>query len=81
MGESCWTSRDLYLDIVVLEGRGAHIADTDEFLAAQAEGLLTQTEVAYALNAAHALLNGLAKHAYSLRGYLKTQGLALTWHR
>lgn len=79
--DTCWTSCDFYLDIVVLEGRGAHIADTDEFLAAQAEGLLTQAEASYTLTAAHALLNGLAKHGYSLHDYLETQGLALTWHR
>ena len=36
--ETYWTSRDLYLDVVVVEGKAAYIADTDEFLAAQAEG-------------------------------------------
>lgn len=79
--DTLWTSRDFYLDIVVVEGRGAHIADTDEFLAAQAGGLLTQAEASYALTAAHTLLNGLAKHGYSLHDYLETQGLVLTWHR
>ena len=81
VGERCWTSRDFYLDVVVVEGRAAYIIDTDEFLQAQAEGLLTPDEAAYALTAAHALLNGLAKHAYSLRGYLETQGMSLIWHR
>ena len=70
-GETCWTSRDLYLDVVVVEGKAAYIADTDEFLAAQAEGLLTLEEMAYALTAAHDLLNGLAKCSYSLRAWLK----------
>lgn len=79
--ETLWTSRDLYLDLVVVEGRGAHIADTDEFLAAQAEDLLTPKEAAFALTAAHDLLNGLTKHGYSLQAYLEAQGLVLTWHR
>lgn len=79
--ETLWTSRDFYLDIVVVEGRGTTVADTDEFLAAQAEGLLTQAEADSTLTAAHALLNGLAKHGYSLQAYLETQGLVLTWHR
>ena len=79
--EACWTSRDFYLDIVVVEGRAAYIIDTDEFLAAQTEGLLTPDESAYALSAAHNLLNGLAKCGYSLHSYLETQGLTLTWHR
>lgn len=70
-GKTCWTSRDLYLDIVVVEGKAAHIIDTDELLAAQTEGLLTSEEAAYALNTAHDFLNGLAKCAYSLRVWLK----------
>ena len=79
-GERCWTSRDLYLDVVVVEGKAAYIADTDEFLEAQTEGLLTQAEAAYALNAAHNLLNGLAKCGYSLRAWLKnTVGLEVTF--
>ncbi len=81
MNETCWTSRDLYLDIVVVEGQAAYIADTDEFLEAQTEGLLTPEEVAYALSAAHNLLNGLAKCGYSLHAYLEAQGFTLTWHR
>ena len=76
----CWTSRDFYLDIVVVEERAAYIVDTDEFLAAQIEGLLTPDESAYALNTAHALLNGLAKCGYSLRTWLKsTVGLEVTF--
>ena len=70
-GETLWTSRDFYLDVIVVEGRAAYITDTDEFLAAQAEGLLTQKEAAYALETTHTLLNGLAECGYSLRAYLK----------
>ncbi len=68
--ETCRTSRDFYLDVVVVEGRGAYIADTDEFVQAQAEGLLAQAEAAHTLNTAHTLLNGLAEHGYSLEAYL-----------
>ena len=70
-GETLWTSRDFYLDVIVVEGQSAYITDTDEFLAAQTEGLLTQKEAAYALEATHALLNGLGECGYSLRAYLK----------
>lgn len=70
-GETLWTSRDFYLDVIVVEGRAAHITDTDEFLAAQAEGLITPEEAAYALETAHTLLNGLAECGYSLRAWLK----------
>ncbi len=70
-GRTCWTSRDLYLDVIVVEGKAAYIIDTDEFLEAQTEGLLTLQESVYALNTAHNLLNGLAKCGYSLRAWLK----------
>ena len=76
VGETCWTSRDLYLDVVVVEGRAAYVADTDEFLQAQAEGLLTAEEADAGLTAAHNLLNGLGECGYSLRAWLKgTVGL------
>ena len=79
--DTYWTSRDLYLDVVLSDGKAARILDTDEFLAAQTEGLLTSAEVTEALSAAHALLNGLAEHAYRLHDHLETRGLTLTWHR
>lgn len=69
VGETCWTSRDLYLDVVVVEGRAAYVADTDEFLQAQAEGLLTAEEAEVALTTAHKLLNGLGECGYSLRAW------------
>lgn len=79
-GETLWTSRDFYLDVIVVEGSAAYITDTDEFLAAQAEGLITQAEAAYALEATHTLLNGLGECGYSLRAYLKkTVGLEVTF--
>lgn len=70
-GETRWTSRDFYLDVIVLENRAAYVTDTDEFLAAQAEGLITREEAAYVLEATHVLLNGLGECGYSLRAWLK----------
>ncbi len=76
VGQPLWTSRDLYLDVVVTEGKGAQILDTDEFLQARAEGLLTAEEADAGLTAAHNLLNGLGKYRYSLRAWLEgTVGL------
>ena len=67
-----WVVRDLYLDILVFEGKRAEIIDTDEYLAAVQENHLGAEEAAYALNTAHTLLNGLAKCGYSLRRWLKS---------
>lgn len=74
-----WVVRDLYLDVLVVEGVRATILDTDEYLAAVREGHLGADEAAYALGAAHALLNNLAKFGYSLAAYLHSEGVTLTW--
>lgn len=79
IGEALWTSRDLYLDIVVVEGERAEVLDTDEYLAAVKEGFLTRREAALALTRAHELLNGLAKYGYSLEDYLNAQAIQLKW--
>lgn len=74
-----WVVRDLYLDVLVYEGKRAEIVDTDEYVAAMQEGHLGDEEAAYALFTAHRLLNGLAEHGYSLEGWLRAQGVTLTW--
>ncbi len=74
-----WVVRDLYLDVLVYEGKRAEIIDTDEYLAAIEEGHLNAKEAAYALETAHQLLNGLAKHEYSLEAYLQAEGVTLAW--
>jgi len=74
-----WVVRDLYLDVIVCEGVCAEILDTTEYLAALHKGYLNADEAAYALNTAHALLNSLAKHSYSLGAWLAAQGVTLTW--
>ncbi len=76
-----WTVRDLYLDVLVFDGERAEILDTDEYLAALQEGHLGADEAAYALGAAHALLNNLATFGYRLEAYLYSEGVTLTWHR
>lgn len=79
VGEDCWTTRDFYLDVAVIEGKAAQIADTDEYLEALGVGLLTTDEASYALTHTHALLNGLAEHGYRLSDWLRAQGVTLTW--
>ena len=76
-----WVVRDLYLDVLVYEGKRAEIIDTDEYLAAIEEGHLEAEEAAYALETAHKLLNGLGQHGYSLASYLQAEGVTLAWPR
>lgn len=68
-----WTTRDFYLDVVVLENRAAFTNDTDEFLEAVHEGLLSQAEAALALTKMHTLLNGLGECGYSMKAWLKRE--------
>lgn len=76
-----WTVRDLYLDVLVFDGERAKILDTDEYLAAIQEGHLSAEEAAYALEAAHMLVNSLAQHGYNLEAYLQAEGVTLTWRK
>jgi uncharacterized protein len=72
-----WVLRDLYLDVVLAEGKAAHILDTDEYLQAVSERLIDNKEAAFALETAHHLLNGLAKNHYHLEPWLNQKGINL----
>lgn len=74
-----WTVRDLYLDIVLHDGLGAELADTDELLAAWEAGFLTSGELHQAIEVAHRTVSGLARARYGLKRWLTDQALHLTW--
>jgi predicted RNA-binding protein associated with RNAse of E/G family len=76
-----WVVRDLYLDVLVFNGVRAKILDTDEYLAARAEGHMDAPEADDALLKLHEFLDGLARNGHSLERYLETQGVSLTWRR
>jgi uncharacterized protein len=78
--KSLWLLKDLYLDILVVQTKAAHILDTDEFLQALQENLITPDEAAFALTTTHDLINGLANCHYNLESYLDTKGIKLPWH-
>lgn len=70
-----WVLRDLYLDVVVVEGKAAHILDTDEYLQAVSEKLITPEEAHFALETTHNLINGLAENGYDLGLWLKQKNI------
>jgi len=74
-----WHVRDLYLDVIIIEGERAEVLDTDEYLAAIEAGFLGQEEAAFALTSLHELMNALAKHGYSLEAYLASHNIHLDW--
>lgn len=74
-----WSVRDLYLDIVLHDGLGAEIVDTDELLAAWEAGFLTGVELRQAIEVAHRTVSELAHTEYTLNHWLTAQGLRLEW--
>lgn len=76
-----WRSTDWYLDIVLREGRGLDVIDSDELLAASAAGLLSPTDAREALEITYRAVDGLAAHGYKLGAWLSTLDIELTWRR
>lgn len=70
-----WILRDFYLDVLVVEGKAAHILDTDEYLQGVQGGFLPSDEAQFALTRTHELINALAENGYSLESYLQVQGI------
>jgi predicted RNA-binding protein associated with RNAse of E/G family len=76
-GEEEWIVRDYYLDIEVTNEGVVRIVDTDEYLAALAEGHLSSREAEYALTTAHQTLNGILAQG-TLEAYLASRGVDLS---
>jgi predicted RNA-binding protein associated with RNAse of E/G family len=78
---SRWRSIDWYLDLVVREGRGLEVLDTDELLAASAAGLLSPADARRALEITYRTVDGLASHGYKVHDWLSTMDIELAWRR
>jgi predicted RNA-binding protein associated with RNAse of E/G family len=78
-GLSTWHSEDHYVDLLVREGDGVELTDVDELLDAVRHGLLTPEIAEHAIRSAVAAVDGLARHRYSLDGWLGAGGMSLTW--
>lgn len=77
-GEHLWESRDWYLDLVMTAEDRMLVDDTEEYLAAVQEGLLTPDEAAAALVACHRAVNGVLTCG-SLDHWLAREGIELKW--
>ncbi|AXB43634.1 DUF402 domain-containing protein [Amycolatopsis albispora] len=76
-----WRATDLYVDIVLRDGDGLEVIDTDELLEATVAGLVTEKAAQRALETTYATVEGLAAHGYRLRDWLGSGGEHLTWLR
>ena len=74
-----WTLRDLYLDVLVLEGKWARVIDTEEYLQAVDAGHFLSGERDLALERTHWLVNGLGEHGYRLDPFLAQHDIRLDW--
>lgn len=78
-GNRAWRLTDLYLDIVVRNGRDAQVIDVDEFVMAVATGVLDARRAEYAMHRTHTVIDGLAAHGHDLDAWLAQFGITLTW--
>ncbi|HKN56911.1 MAG TPA: DUF402 domain-containing protein [Amycolatopsis sp.] len=76
-----WVVTDLYLDLVLRDKVSVRVIDTDELVAALAQGLLAPDDAEYALETAYATVEGLASHGYDLTAWLSTKDVTLAWRR
>ncbi|HEX4701115.1 MAG TPA: DUF402 domain-containing protein [Pseudonocardiaceae bacterium] len=79
--ERSWQLVDLYLDIVLRNGRELEVLDTDELLAAMGEGLIDRRTARQALDTTHRTVDQLAAHGYDLAAWLADLGIRLSWRR
>jgi uncharacterized protein len=80
-GERRWQLVDLYLDVVLRTGRGLDVLDTDELLAATAEGYIDARTARQAIETTHRTVDQLAAHGYDVAAWLAELGIELTWRR
>lgn len=78
-GPLVWRTTDLYLDLLVRRGRGLEVLDADEFAAALGARLLDAATGERALTWLCAAVEGITGHGYSVRDWLATLDIVLTW--
>lgn len=76
-----WRTRDLYLDVCVVPGRGLRVEDSDELLAAVAAGLLPAADAQRAMETTFDAVGGIAAHGYDVDAWLAAHGVPVTWSR
>ena len=79
-GQGEWTLRDLYLDVLVYEGKKVKIIDTDDYLQAVEAGHFRPGERELTLERTHWLVNQLGEHGYSLERFLAQHDIHLEWN-
>lgn len=71
-----WRTVDLYLDVLVHDGKALRVLDTDELLEALAAGLVDDAAAQRAFERTFAAVDGIAASGYDVEAWL---GLPLSW--
>ncbi|WP_405180562.1 DUF402 domain-containing protein [Nocardia sp. NBC_01377] len=74
-----WRATDLYLDVVVRQGRPAELHGAEQLLAAHAAGFLDAAGARRAFDRATKVVDGCASHEHDLEQWLASEGIVLTW--
>lgn len=71
-----WRTTDLYLDILVDDGTGLRVLDTDEIIEAHTAGFLDSVTVQRAFERTFSAVEGITAARYDVEAWL---GIPLTW--
>ena len=74
-----WHTRDLYVDLVAVQGEAIDVLDIDELAAATSAGLITAEEAEKAIDATLNAVEGITRHDDDAMEWLRAQGIELTW--
>lgn len=75
-----WRTVDLYLDVLVHDGTGLRVLDTDELLAARTAGHLDDTTAQRVLERVYGVVEGITAAGYDVERWLRSAfKIALTW--
>ncbi|MFC3848700.1 DUF402 domain-containing protein [Corynebacterium hansenii] len=77
-GSEVWRTRDLYLDVVALDG-AVRVDDADELAAALAAGIVDADAGARAIDRAFDALAGITAHGGDPDAWLAAAGCPVTW--
>lgn len=74
-----WRTRDLYVDLVAVQGEAINVLDIDELAAATSAGLITAEDAEKAIDATLNAVEGITRHDDDAMEWLRAQGIELTW--
>ena len=74
-----WRTRDLYVDLVAVQGEAIDVLDIDELAAATSAGFITAAEAEKAIEATLNAVEGITRHDDDAMEWLRALGIELTW--